>query len=424
MHRLRCVRVEFVCGIATGVTVEVTRSPSEYRRAQRNVAAGVEARDPWQVVVPELYAEPPAADRRHHDVRLRTWDEESVGTTRLPVGFLRFHDRQGLDLGRLGEAHWRVRSRHVTLFADGAGVVTLSVDVAFGGDTPLGEVRREVDRGALGPLSELAEAISRERAQELAVALRRAGQDPPAEEVRIVGRHRLIVVEEPPEAALVAALGSEVCLLGSGDEFRDVCAEADRFCFPGNGISVEVTADPGPSVLRPVLEYYEYWIAATTSMDDRLHDEVTLLTEAEAPSGTEAILKDQARGMWLAHRDVLNALSPRDVAAWEGFARTWRIEEVERDLMHKIDAVEELNRSIREALANKIAERTNALVTFLTALTLISIVTGIAAFVLSESRLTYPARVWLVVVSFLAAVALFAVSVRPVVLQRARDRRG
>lgn len=425
MHPLEKLRIEFVCGVTTDLAVDVPRSPRAFRHAQREVLAQLRDSEGWHVVVPERYAEPSEADRLTETVRLRTWDAASVGTTRLPVGFLRLI---AIDPSRLtppDEPDWVVDSAYVTLFADGAGVVTLSVDVAFDDPMPIATVRQELDRVVHGPLSDAATGLASEAAAALAAAVRRshrAGQGDV--QVRVVGRHQLIRIAAAPAAASVAALGAELCLLGRGDEFRDVCSDEDRFCFPGNGVSLEVTVQPGSSILLPVLQYYEYWIAATTGIDDRLHDEVVRLMGAAVPTDAEDELKDEARLLWYAHRDVLNALSPVHAAAWEGYARTWRISEVEQDFTEKIGALEELNRSIREALANRIAERTNALVTFLTALTLISIVTGVAAFVLSESRLTYPARAWLVVGAFLAAVALFIASVGPLATQRLARRRG
>jgi hypothetical protein len=160
-------------------------------------------------------------------------------------------------------------------------------------------------------------------------------------------------------------------------------------------------------------------------MDDELHGEFVRLTRSDVPVVYKGnAIKNAARELFFAHEDVLAATSPAHMAVWNGLLPTWRIPALESGIRDKILAVEEVNRGLRETVANRIAARSGTLLTFLTALTLVSIVTGVAAFVLfPENRLTPLVRVWLALVSVLAALVLFSWSIRPVVMARARGGR-
>jgi hypothetical protein len=424
------IEFRFICGIKTNLRVVLDQTPLGFRRAQRDLADHVRV-DGWLVTIPELYAEDSSATRTNDDISLRTWDSASVGTTRLPVGLLRIveHVTGQMDRGSDTLGGWQATSRCLKLWPDGGGTVTLSFRLP------------EIGRLDVFRLSEWINAqrdalsIEALRIAEMAVnavlsALKATGYEhqlsgPPL--ARTVGRHRLVRIEAEPTPDLLRQVRKDLMLVGRHNEFTNVTDADNRFCYAGNGVSVEIGPDIGkiPSLLTPVLEHYEYWIAAITAMDDDLHSEFIRLSRARVPIDYKGnVMKNAARELFFAQEDVLRAMSPAHVAAWNSLMPTWSVPALEGDIRDKILAVEEVDRGLRETVANRVAARSGTLLTLLTALTLVSIVTGVAAFVLfPETRLTPLARVWLAVVSGLAALVLFSLSARPVVMARARRRR-
>lgn len=397
----------------------VTRDPQVFRALQRAIVPTVQLPG-WTAVVPERYAEPPDADRQDDAVALRTWDSDSVGTARLPVGLVRLHDLTPEDEP---PAAWDVIGRWVTLWPDGSGTLVLRFCVPDG--LSLAELRRETDLRChsddmTAEILRLAGSVSG------AVHAALQGHCPVElrdEEPRLVGRHRLVRLHERVTEDLLRRVRNELVLMGRAEDFADVCGEEERACFPGNGVSVEIAPrlDDRPDLLGPVLEYYEHWIATTTTLDDELHAELDRLSRRTTPSRAQRSLALEARQQFFTHEDVLNAMSPGHLAVWRGLLPTWRVAELEQDIVRKVEVVDEVNRGLRESVANRLASRTKNVVTFLTALTLVSIVTGVAAFVLSEAELTPVLRVWLVAVSLLAAVTLFSLSVMPAAALRERS---
>jgi hypothetical protein len=348
----------------------------------------------------------------------------------LPVGLVRLvkHVAKTSHEGPLTDDCSEVTSRHVALWQDGSGVVNLGFKLNHAPGLELLQLREEInDRRkehtdeALGIAKQVVDAVM--QGLEVAGFEYCLSSSPSA---RIVGRHRLIRLGAAPTENLLHAVRRDVVLIGRSDEFVNFCGEEGGFCHAGNGVSVEIAPaiESRPSLLAPVLEYYEYWIAATTTMDDELYIEFARLSRdnfsTEHDNGDA--LKNSARELFFTNEDVLNAMSPPHMAVWDQLMSTWRVPTLERNIREKILAIEELNRSLREKQANRVAARTNALVTFLTALTLVSIVTGVAAFVWAADHLTPAFRVWLVLVSLLAALLLFSLSIRPVVIARARGR--
>ena len=363
---------------------------------------------------------------------LRTWDSASVGTTRLPVGLLRLVEEvvePRTTRGLVTPGDWQSSTRLIKFWPDGAGVVSLGFRLDDTGNPDVPRLREWIN-AQQETLSEEALRIAQIAVEALVQGVRATkcehevdGQDV----VRIIGRHRLVRLAAEPTQDLLRQVRKDLVIIGHDDEFVNVSGGADRFFYAGNGVSVEIGPDVGTetSLLTPVLEYYEYWIAAITAMDDELHGEFVRLSRSLVPIDYRGdAIKNAARELFFAHEDVLAAMSPAHVAVWNGLMPTWRIPALERDIRDKVLAVEEVNRGLREAVANRVAARSGMLLTFLTALTLVSIVTGVAAFVLfPEDRLTPFVRAWLAVVSGLAALVLFSLSVRPVVVARARRRR-
>ncbi len=424
------VELRFVTGFVTGVAADLDHDPTGHRRQQRRVVGSMEVPG-WTAVIPELYAEDPTASRVDDAVPLRTWNAAAVGTTRYPVGLVRLVAEGDTvpEIGPLAPTEgWTPTRHHVTVWPDGAGVASFGFRWRWDGErATLAAARRTIDV-ALDRQTHAVTTVLGSILPELLRALGAAGVEVAvgAGAVRTVGRHRHLAIAAHPGDELIAALRDEVVLLGTADEFGDVCADRDRFCFAGNGWSVDVCRDPArvSPVIEPVLDLYEYWIAALTATDDLLADEFAGLSAAgRPPSDGVTSLKDHARKLTFAHRDVLNAMSPTHSAAWAGYLSTWRITQLEHDVAEKVLAVEELTRSLCEAAANRIATRTSILVTFLTALTLVSLVTGVAAFVLLETSLRLTVRLALVVSSLLAAVLLFVAAVRPIAVSRARAGR-
>jgi len=431
--RRRCdiIKLHLIGGLKTNLRAILDQDPLRFRQIQRKVADNIHLHQ-WDAAVPELYAEEPTTSRVGDDVPLRTWSSDSVGTTRLPVGLVRLvkqvprpsHEES------MAADWWDPTSCHVALWPDGAGTINLGF---------------ELHQVAGLDFSRLREEINSRRSEYTAEALRSAKQAvdatiqglkaaecgyhlSPAPPVRIVGRHRLMRIGASPTEDLLRAVRRDIVLIGRSDEFADLCDDEGRFCYAGNGVSVEIAQDIDafPSLLAPVLEYYEYWIAATTTMDDELYSEFSRLSRVGVSTDyrNDDALENAAQELFFTNQDVLNAMSPRHMAAWKGLLPTWRVPALERDIREKILAIEELNRSLREKQANRVARRTSALVTFLTALTLVSLVTGVAAFALKAERLTPTLRIWLVVVSSLAALLLFFLSFRPVMIARSRRPRA
>jgi hypothetical protein len=112
---------------------------------------------------------------------------------------------------------------------------------------------------------------------------------------------------------------------------------------------------------------------------------------------------------------------------WDSLMPTWRVPALQQNVLEKSTAIEELNRSLRETEANRVAVWSRSLLTFLTALTLVSLVTGVAVFLSATAeRLSSNVRIWLVVTSFVVALLLFSLSIGPVVnawSRRPRRRR-
>lgn len=424
------IELQFICGIKTSLRVVLEQTPDGFRQAQRDIANHVHL-DGWLVNLPELYAEEASASRAQDEVALRTWDSTSVGTTRLPVGLLRVVE-QRTDPKRAGvdtPGEWQDSFRCVKLWPDGAGVVTLGSWLPDNRYPDVARLREWINaqREALS-----AEAVrtATKAVEALVQGLKETKYEyqlsgPPV--VRIVGRHRLVRLGTEPTTDLLTQVRNDLVLIGHHDEFTNVTGDVDRFCYAGNGVSVEIAQDVNAltSLLGPVLEYYEYWIAAITAMDDELHGEFVRLSHAYVPVDYRGnAMKNAARELFFAHEDVLRAMSPAHISVWNSLMPTWSIPALEADIRDKILAVEEVDRGLRETVANRVAACSSTLLTLLTALTLVSIVTGVAAFVLfPETRLTPLARVWLALISALAALALFSLSARPVVMARARRGR-
>lgn len=324
---------------------------------------------------------------------------------------------------------WQAASRRVKLWPDGAGAVSLGFRLPDAGCPDVSRLGEWMD-AQLEALSAEALRIAEKVVEALVQGLAEAECEhqvsgPPV--VRFVGRHRLVRLGVEPTADLLCQVRKDLVIIGQDDEFANVSGGEGRFSYAGNGVSVEIAPDVEAltSLLEPVIEYYEYWVAAITAMDDELHGEFVRLSRADVPVDYKGnAIKNAARELFFAHEDVLAAMSPAHIAVWNGLMPTWSIPALESGIRDKILAVEEVNRGLREAVANRIAARSGTLLTFLTALTLISIVTGVAAFVLfPENRLTPIVRVWLAVVSGLAALVLFSWSVRPLVVARARRGR-
>ncbi len=324
---------------------------------------------------------------------------------------------------------WQATSRRVKLWADGAGAVSLGFRLRDTGKPDFARLRNWIDDQKVALCAEVIR-IAEDAVDALVQGLRATTyehqvSEPPT--VRIVGRHRLVRLAAEPTQDLLRQVRKDLVIIGLDEEFANVTGGKDRFFYPGNGVSVEIAPDIETltSLLEPVIEYYEYWTVAITAMDDELYGEFVRLSRSHLPvdyAGTA--IKNAARELFFVHEDVLAAMSPAHIAVWDGLIPTWSLPALENGIRDKVLAVEEANRALREAVANRIAARSGTLLTFLTALTLVSIVTGVAAFVLfPENRLSPPIRIWLAVVSGLAALVLFSWSVRPVAVARARGGR-
>ena len=207
--------------------------------------------------------------------------------------------------------------------------------------------------------------------------------------VAVVGRHRLVRVGAHPTPALIESARSEVAIVGSHEDFTDLSARDDLFLHAGNGISLEIGPDAidQPSRLMGALTEYEHWISVACRSDDELAEEFRTLSLLTAPSeGPVGTTWERAQLAVFDHQDVLNAMSPEHVAVWRGYLNTWRLADLEDEIRLKLDAVRDRDRELRESLANQIATRTEQTITFLTTLTLVSIVTGVATYLINEPR--------------------------------------
>jgi hypothetical protein len=405
--------------------VNIEQTPHGFRRAQRRIAEHAQLSG-WRAAIPESYAEEPSSSRADDDVVLRTWNSDSVGTTRLPAGLLRFYEDAPRPPDDAPDTvdDWEAVSRYMSLWPDGTGNFTLVFRLGRSRNPPMSELSKEIN-SRREALTAQALTVSQDLVSGVVRALEAAGCDfqlngPLA--VRLVGRHRLVRFTAKPTDSLLGEVRRDLVLVGSASEFANISGDASRFYYAGSGVSVEIAPDleARASQLSPILEYYEYWIAATTAIDDQLYGEFVRLSRSAVPSDYNGdSIKNAARELFFAHEDVLSAMSPAHAAIWKSLMPTWRVPELEQNIREKIQAVEEVNRGLREKLSNREPARTSLVVTFLTALTLISIVTGVAAFVLfPENRLSEPMRVWLSIVSCLVALMLFLLTVRPVLLAR------
>ncbi|MCO8128378.1 hypothetical protein NHL50_14295 [Acidimicrobiia bacterium EGI L10123] len=425
------LRLHFVCGLTTGIQFDVPRTPGAFRRQQAETASALgEEIAGWEVRVPESYADLRTSSRSGLDVQPRVWDKDSVGTTRLPVGFLRFTKDAAVD-ARAGAVADVEAQLELLVWADGTAVIVASVKPDLPGAISPEQAQQWIDATTFGHLDE----ALRSHAQALLDAVERRLSGPehggPAVsgpigdvEVRYVGRHRLVHIDAEPCAASVDDIGRAMYSDALDQNLVDISSDERRYAAPANGISIEIA--PGQqSMLLPVARYYQRWIAAITKADDELYDEIVRLSTASQAFGEDSHTQGHARQLFYEHRDVLNAQTPVHTTAWNTYVSTWRVAELQADVEEKVAVVDELNRSLRENVANRIAARTGAVVTFLTALTLVSIVTGIAAFVLSEERLSTLTRWSLVGASLFLALTLFAVSIQPLLVRRVgRGRTG
>ncbi len=436
----------FVCGVNTGLQTDLDLVPTSHREQQRALVERISL-DGWEAMVPELYADQPTDSRppERDQARLRRWTNESIGITRLPVGLARLVESEPAPSHETGPlpVGWALASRSATIWPNGVAVVDIEFHKNGHGGLDVAELSADWD-GYWDGLSQEVISIARDTADALAVATGTAVSDQyrGVDEDSAISRHRMWVVDAQPTEDLLTDVRENLVLIGRDTEFVDVDADEDFFCFPGNGFSVEIGLQnqQGESVLAPVARYYQYWVITTTMTDDKLHGEFARISNLAAHDALleefalvhrvnttlEAkgeSLKDSAREQFFAHRDVLNAMSPRHLAAWQGYVRSWRIPELEDDLQEKIVAIEDIGHRLREEIANNIAAKTTAVVTLLTALTLVSITTGVAAFVWTDDRLAVAARVWLVGVSILAAILLFVVSIRPTLVEAKTRRR-
>jgi len=305
------------------------------------------------------------------------------------------------------------------------------------------ELRRDWD-DCYSRLRREAIAVTTETTRALALAMVSTSDQMPQCVIAdpAISAHRIWNIDAEPTDELIHAVRDNLVLIGRDTEFVDVQADENVFCFPGNGFSVEIGLRErnNDSMLVPVTQYYQYWIGTTMMMDDQLHeefarisnigaqdqlvDEFALVRHSNSSLETRGeSMKDSVREHFFAHRDVLNAMSPRHLAIWRGYVRSWRLPELEADLQQKITAIEDIGSRLRDDVSNNIARKTTAVVTLLTALTLVSITIGIAAFVWTEDRLSGAARTWLVAVSMLAAILLFALSIRPTLIDSQQRKR-
>lgn len=404
------VAVDEVFGFTVSTRSRLSASPLDFRRRQAELVSVLRGSGQHHVVAPESYDEDPETDRVDPQVQLRTWSDRSVGVTRYPAGLVRFvvpcqESRSG----------WQLDRRIVTFYRDGTAVVRATWQRAA---EALTEVPRLVEE--LG-----ARQLSSTRAQELVAELDdllargMAAADLPhlrLGEVAVVGRHRLVRVAAPPLPALLDLARAEIAIVGGQDDFVDLSASEDLFLHAGNGISLEIGVDAvdGPSRLIGALTEYEHWISVACRTDDELAEEFRELSGLHVPKeGPVGTTWERAQLAVFDHQDVLNAMSPEHVAVWRGYLATWRLEALEVEIREKLDAVRDRDRELREAQSNEIAGRTEQTITFLTTLTLVSIVTGVATYLINEPRPGPWWRAALVVLAVVAATTIYQRSAYP-----------
>ena len=98
---------------------------------------------------------------------------------------------------------------------------------------------------------------------------------------------------------------------------------------------------------------------------------------------------------------------------------TWRLADLEDEIRLKLDAVRDRDRELREKMSNQIATRTDRTITFLTTLTLVSIVTGVATYLINEPRPGVGWRLVLVALTVVVATVIYQRSAYPGRLQQA-----
>jgi hypothetical protein len=420
------IAVDEVFGFTVSARCRVSAAPIDFRRRQGALVQRLRSLTPATVVAPESYDDQPTDDRTEPEVQLRTWSDRSVGVTRYPVGLVRFvvpceEERSGWSLGH----------RVVTFYRDGTAVVRASWTRSAGAPEDVAGLVR--DLGTRQVSSDRATLLVAELDDLLLRAMREESLDCTSlGTVAVVGRHRLVRVGAHPTPALIESARSDVAIVGSHEDFTDLSARDDLFLHAGNGISLEIGPDAidQPSRLMGALTEYEHWISVACRSDDELAEEFRTLSLLTAPSeGPVGTTWERAQLAVFDHQDVLNAMSPEHVAVWRGYLSTWRLADLEDEIRLKLDAVRDRDRELRESLANQIATRTEQTITFLTTLTLVSIVTGVATYLINEPRPGPWWRAALVLLTVVAATAIYQRShypgrVRAAVEQLLRRRTG
>ena len=240
--------------------------------------------------------------------------------------------------------------------------------------------------------------------------------------VAVVGRHRLVRIGTEPSDAFLDKARHQIALVGRDDDFIDLSARSDLFLHAGNGVSLEIGRDAtsSPSRLLGPLTEYEHWISVACRTDDELAEEFRFLSSLTRPhQGPVGTTWERAQLALFDHQDVLNAMSPEHSAAWRGYMATWRLADLEDEIRLKLDAVRDRDRELREKMSNQIATRTDRTITFLTTLTLVSIVTGVATYLINEPRPGVGWRLVLVALTVVVATVIYQRSAYPGRLQQA-----
>ena len=402
--------VEEIFGFTISTRCRLSADPLEFRRRQSDLVAHLRAGTGHVAVVPESYCEPAGADRQSEQVMLRTWSDESVGVTRYPAGLVRIIVPS--DEERAG---WRLGRRVVTIFRDGTAVVR--ADWQRGAAAPQDVPGHVAALGARTVSSDVATALMVELDALVAEAM--AATSMPhlrLGSVAVVGRHRLVRIGTEPSDAFLDQARDQIALVGSNDDFTDLSAKTDLFLHAGNGISLEISRDAttAPSRLIGPLTEYEHWISVACRTDDELAEEFRHLSNLTQPHrGPVGTTWERAQLALFDHQDVLNAMSPEHSAAWRGYMATWRLPDLEDEIRLKLDAVRDRDRELRETMSNQIATRTDQTITFLTTLTLVSIVTGVATYLINEPRPGVGWRLVLVALTVVVATVIYQRSAYP-----------
>ncbi len=404
-----------VVGFTSNLVVKVIPQSDTFRHAQDMIVSKIEPVPGLTAEVVETYAEA-SAEVGGGGVRTfqpRTWDEEGVGTTRVPCGFLRFV----LDLssGDMDCLPWRVGSVELSLWADGSGVAsfflnseeTLSLTEMGASSVVAVESLSKVVPELVGEISALVQRACRGSGIEV-------GEFDDAT-CRTVGRHRLHLIRTEATAELRHEVARRLALPGIRSDDQSACSSPEHYCYAGNSATVEIAPQLNLSESRSfsVLRYYEYWIAALTAIDDDLYQDFVAATWEQGDVSGVVELEHLMQILLFSHRDVLNAMGPLHFAVWRSYANTWRVESLEEEVMIKIAALADLHSARREQQVNRTTQTINLVVTGLTALTLVSIVTAVAEFAVREAWLTETARWILVVFSLVVAVVIFGVALMP-----------